>query len=89
MKTTQIESAAVEGAWMSSNPFTKIKPSWKTMEQTLRQWHKDSLDDPEYLWMEPNFEDMADTVNKAVFCAGAIVDETPDDSWMARQDGAI
>ncbi len=68
--------------------FTAPLPSWKTMEETLRQWHEQSLNDPEYLWLEPNFEDMADAVNKAMFCAGEPRDTTPDDSWMARQDAA-
>ena len=49
----------------------EIPPSWKTMEQTLRKWHEQSLDDPEYLWMDLNFEDMADQVNKAIFCSGS------------------
>lgn len=62
--TTHIETAALVRA--QRQPL----PSWKTMEATLRQWHEQSLNDPEYLWLSPvNFEDMADLVNKAIFCA--------------------
>ena len=58
-------------------------------EAVLRQWHLESLNEPEFLWLEKaSFEDMADMVNKARFCAGADADMTPDDSWMARQDRA-
>ena len=57
-------------------------------EAVLRQWNLESLNEPELLWLEVNFEDMADMVNKARFCAGADADMTPDDGWMARQDRA-
>ena len=69
------------------NPFRQSR--YVQMEATLRQWHEDSLDDLEYVWLEPNFEQMADAVNKAVFCAETPRDMTPDDSWMARQDAAV
>lgn len=62
--------------YMPRKPF----PSWKTMEETLRQWHEQSLNDPEYLWISFNFEDMADVVSKAIFCASAPFDATPDNS---------
>ena len=70
------------------NTPRKPAPSWATMEQTLREWHEQSLNDPEYMWMTPNFEDMADAVNKAMFCADTPCDMTPDNSWMTQQNGA-
>ena len=63
-------------------------PTWAAMEAILRQWHEQSLGDPEYLWMDRSFEDMADAVNQAVICAKWPQETTPDDSWMARQDAA-
>ena len=69
------------------NTPRKPAPSWATMEQTLRDWHDQSINDHEYIWMTPNFEDMADSVAKAVFCAGTQRDMIPDNSWMTRQDG--
>ena len=68
----------------------KHKPpflTWEQMEGTLRAWHDQSVDDPLYLWLSPNFEEMADCINKAMLCAGIEVDMTPDNSWMNRQDG--
>ena len=66
------------------NTPRKPAPSWKTIEETLREWHEQSLNDHEYMWMTPNFEDMADSVNKAVFCAGTPRDTTPDNRWMTQ-----
>ena len=43
--------------------------SWEAMEATLRQWHVQSLKDPEFQWLEISFEDMADAVSKAIFNA--------------------
>ena len=66
-----------------------LLPSWATMEQVLRAWHEQSLRDPEYQWLDLSFEAMADSVNKAVFCAAAPRDQKPDDSWKARQNGVL
>ena len=68
--------------------FPRPAPSWKTMEETLRQWHEQSLNDHEYMWLAPNFEDMADAVSKAMFCASEPRDYAPDNGWMAKQDKA-
>ena len=43
--------------------------SWEAMEATLRQWHLQSLKDPEFQWLSISFEDMADAVSKAIFNA--------------------
>lgn len=64
---TTPEAQAIASAFTRGNP---IKPSYKTMEETLRQWHQDSLNDPEFMWLSISFEQMADAVNKAVFCTG-------------------
>lgn len=68
------------------NPFRKNR--YANMEATLRQWHDDSLDDAEYLYLEPNFEQMADAVHQAAHEAQTPRDMTPDDSWVARQNKA-
>ena len=70
------------------NTPRKPAPSWKTMEETLREWHEQSLNDPEYLWLAPNFEDIADEVSKAIFCANVPRDMTPYDKWQGKQQEA-
>ena len=70
------------------NTPRKPAPSWATMEQTLRDWHEQSLNDHEYIWLSPNLEDMADSISKAMFCADTPRDMTPDNRWMTQQEGA-
>ena len=67
------------------NTPRKPAPSWTMMEATLREWHEQSLNDPEYLWLTPNFEDVADEVSKAIFCANVPQDMTPYDNWLSEQ----
>lgn len=69
------------------NTPRKPAPSWKTMEATLREWHEQSLGDKEYLWLTTSFEEMADSVSKAMFCASTPRDMTPDNRWMTQHEG--
>ena len=58
-------------------------------EVTLRQWHIESLNEPEFSYFSKlNFEDMADEVSQALFYCGFDAAVKADDSWMARQDRA-
>ena len=59
--------------------------SWAAMEDTLREWHEQSLSDKEYDWLSFSFEDMADAVSKARFNA-SIEPTQPDNGWLDRQD---
>ena len=67
------------------NTPRKPAPSWKTMEETLREWHEQSLNDHEYIWMAINFEDMADAVSKAMFCTSIKPDSSPYENWLSEQ----
>ena len=71
---TNQEAQALASAFTAGNPFRPnvTRPSWKTMEETLRQWHEDTLDDPEFQWLDVSFEDMADKVSRAVFNAAPL-----------------
>ena len=57
------------------NTPRKPAPTWATMEQTLREWHEQSLNDPEFMQLHISFEDMADAVSKAIFNASVEVNE--------------
>jgi hypothetical protein len=84
--TTKQETAALTAPL---NAPRHLILTFKEMQRTLYQWHADHIDWPEYLFLEPNFEEMADSVGKAIFCSDSEDDDdTPDDGWMARQDAA-
>ena len=55
----------------------------------LRRWHDEVTDAPEMLWLNVNFEEMADHVDCAIRLSTEPHDDMPDDSWMARQDHAV
>ncbi|RYF30682.1 MAG: hypothetical protein EOO23_04590 [Comamonadaceae bacterium] len=59
---------------------------FKQIEALMHKLHAEHVNSPEYLWLDVSFEDMADKVNKARFCASEPRDEAPDNSWMGRQD---
>lgn len=44
-------------------------PSWPAIEEALRLLQVQCLSDPEFKWLSISFEDMADAVSKAIFCA--------------------
>ena len=62
------------------------KLTYEQKAEILDQWHAESMDDPEYLWLTQSFEDMAGAVLKAHWLATEPRDDTPDNGWMARQD---
>ena len=49
-----------------NTPQRAPRPSWERMEATLREWHEDSLTDPEFMWLSVTFEEMADHVKSAI-----------------------
>lgn len=49
-----------------NTPAKQPRPSWERMEAMLREWHEDSLTDPEFMWLAVSFEDMADHVSRAI-----------------------
>ena len=78
----------------AESAFTRrrIKPSIKTMIETLRQWHDDIKDEAEMNYLPVNLEDVADKLESAHRWANEAREqatvEGPDNSWLGRQDSA-
>ncbi len=71
----------------------RIKPSYKTMIETLNQWADDCKDDDEMMHMSINLDDVAAQLANAHEWAeearGQSAAEGADDAWSTRQDRAM
>lgn len=72
-----------------AGPRSRVLPSWQTVVEGLRDLHKQAEGERIGLWLQdPSFEDMAASLEKAMWLADVPSDDTPDDSWIRRQDVA-
>ena len=65
-----------------NTPAPSPRLSYDQMHAVLTDWHAHSLDDPLYAHLDPNFEDMAGQLWKAMKSLKA---EQEDADWMAQQ----
>lgn len=78
----------------AESAFTRrrVKPSYKTMIDTLKQWADDCEDDDEMMHMSITLDDVAAQMANAHEWANEAREqaavEGPDQSWIRRQDAA-
>ena len=78
----------------AESAFTRrrVKPSYKTMIDTLKQWADDCKDDDEMMHMSITLDDVAAQMENAHEWANEAREqaavEGPDQSWIRRQDAA-